>query len=71
MGNIEDSEWKDMPEFIQDDRESIKAVVIHFESVDDMKAFSKLIGRNITMKTRGFFFPVIEKKVKKVYIDES
>jgi hypothetical protein len=64
-------EWKDMPEFVQDDRESIKSVVVHFETLDDLKLFSELVGKNITMKTKGFFFPVKEGSVKKVYIDES
>jgi hypothetical protein len=66
-----DDEWKNMPEFFQEDRESIKHVLVHFETAEDMDAFSKIIGRTITMKTKGFFFPLKENKPKKVYIDES
>lgn len=64
-------EWKDMPEFIQEDKESIKAVMVHFETIQDMQEFSKLVGKNITMQTKGFFFPVKKKQEKKVYVDES
>lgn len=64
-------EWKDMPEFIQEDKESIKFVMVHFETEEDMQAFSDLVGRKITMKTKGFFFPVNNSKIKKVYVDES
>jgi len=64
-------EWQDMPEFIQEDKESIKCVSVHFETLEDMEAFSKLIGRTITMKTKGIFFPVKEKEQKQVYVNES
>lgn len=63
-------EWKDMPEFIQENKEPIKSVVIHFETIEDMKKFSELIGKNITMQTKGFFFP-IRKRKRKIYVDES
>ncbi len=63
-----EEEWQDMPEFEQGSTASIKGVMIHFETKEDMDAFSKLIGRTITMKTKGVFFPV-KKKVKKLYSD--
>ena len=63
--------WVGMPEFVQEDKESFASVVVHFESVDDMDLFSKMIGKNITKKTKGIFFPVKIKKDKEVYVDES
>jgi hypothetical protein len=72
--NYEDDiwkEWKDMPEFDQPSKASIKGVMVHFETLEDMALFSKLIGAPITMKTKGIFFPVKKNKEKKVYVDES
>lgn len=65
-----DKEWDGMPEFIAEDLKSIASVTINFLTVEDMNAFSKLIGRNITFQTKSILFPVKE-PVKKVYIDES
>jgi hypothetical protein len=66
-----EQEWLDMPEYIQEDKGSIKGVMVHFETLEDMEEFSKLIGKEITMKTKGIFFPVKKVETKKVYIDES
>jgi hypothetical protein len=65
-----DKEWDGMPEFIAEDLKSIASVTINFLTVDDMNAFSKLIGRRITFQTKSILFPVKE-SVKKIYIDES
>ena len=57
-------EWRGMPEFIQGSKASIKGVVVHFENLKDLKDFSTLVGRNVTMHTKGFFFPVKKIKLK-------
>ena len=64
------SEWKQMPEYICENKEAIKQITISFETEEDIKMFSDLISRNITMETKGIFFPVIDKD-KMEYIDES
>lgn len=64
------SEWKQMPEFQVENKETIKNISVSFETEEDMKMFSDLIGKNITMKTKGIFFPVID-KLKMEYVDES
>ena len=66
-----ESHWKNMPEFVQDNKESIASVTVHFETEEDMKEFSKLIGKNITKKTKGIFFPVKERVTPPVYVDET
>ncbi len=63
-------EWVGMPEYIQENREGVGSVVVHFETYEDMKQFGDLIGRRITPKTKGVFYPVV-KPVKKIYVDES
>ena len=64
------SEWKQMPEYEVQNKEAIKKISVSFETEEDMKKFSDLIGRNITMETKGIFFPVIEKD-KLEYIDDA
>lgn len=64
-------EWIGMPEFIQVDKESKKSVIIHFESWEDVEAFGKLVGRNITPNTKSFFFPVSKNSGGKYYTDEA
>lgn len=55
-------EWKDMPEFNQTDKTAYTSVLVSFETKQDMELFSKLVDRNVTKKTKGFFFPVKSKK---------
>jgi len=64
-----EKEWQGMPEFVSEDLKSIAAVTVNFLTVDDMNAFSELIGRRITFQTKSILFPVV-KPVKKIYIDE-
>lgn len=61
-------EWKNMPEFIQESKESIKGVTVHFETKKDLKKFNEVTGLNVTMKTKGVFFPPI-KTIKAEYFD--
>jgi len=49
--------WKDMPEYQQDDKEAIKSVNINFQSLDDLHEFNRVTGLNVTMQTKGAFFP--------------
>jgi hypothetical protein len=65
-----DKEWQGMPEFVADDLKAIASVTVNFLTVEDMNAFSELIGRRITFQTKSVLFP-IKPQVKKVYIDES
>jgi hypothetical protein len=64
-----EKEWQGMPEFVSQDLKSIAAVTVNFLTVEDMNAFSELIGRRITFQTKSILFPVV-KPVKKIYIDE-
>ena len=63
-------EWEGMPEFIAEDLKAIASVTVNFLTVEDMNAFSELIGKRITFQTKSILFPIKE-SVKKVYIDES
>jgi hypothetical protein len=65
-----EKEWEGMPEFIAEDLKAIASVTVNFLTVEDMNAFSDLIGRRITFQTKSVLFP-IALQVKKVYTDES
>ena len=65
-----EKEWEGMPEFIAEDLKAIASVTVNFLTIEDMNAFSELIGRRITFQTKSVLFP-IPSQVKKIYIDES
>jgi len=65
-----EKEWQGMPEFVQEDLKSIASVVVNFLTVEDMNAFSELIGKRVTFTTKNVLFPVKTTSVKKVWVDE-
>lgn len=64
-------EWKDMPEFVQEDLSPFKSLTVHFATLDDLKAFGKLIEQKITTDTRSIWFPPAEigRYANKRYVD--
>lgn len=63
-------EWQGMPDFVQEDLKAIHQVLVSFVTVEDMNAFSELIGKRITFTTKSVLFPVKTNLEKKVWIDE-
>lgn len=61
-------EWKDMPEFVQRDMSPFQSIIVHFESEEDMKEFSKVIGQNITHRTKSIWFPKYNRERPSNYI---
>ena len=68
-----DDEWKDMPEYIQEDLQAKYQIIVSFYTEEDIKKFAKLINQPLTTKTRSFWFPkaIIESCKNKSYTDES
>jgi len=68
-----EKEWQNMPEYSNNDLEPYQTIKIHFESQEDVENFSKLIGQQITIKTRFVWFPKQDKHryYSKIYKDES
>ena len=64
-------EWQGMPEYFQENKESVASVLVHFESKEDMQAFCELTGLTVTDKTKGVFYPAKEKTTRKVWVSES
>jgi hypothetical protein len=56
-----DTEWRGMPEFNQPDNGAIKQIIVSFDSEEGIEEFAKLVGQNITKKTKSIWFPKREK----------
>jgi hypothetical protein len=55
--NTVDSEWINMPEFIQEKQEPYTKLIVRFENKEDFEEFSKLIEQKLTQKTKSIWFP--------------
>ena len=70
-------EWKDMPEFIQDHKKTIKQVLINFQKPEHIKIFNQITGLRIPSDNfhepkkaeYGYFF--VPDKPRLAYIDEE
>jgi hypothetical protein len=60
VGEWYEEAWKGMPEFVQKDLASYKMIYVHFETREDMDAFSKLIGQKIGLNTKSIWYPEAE-----------
>jgi hypothetical protein len=52
-----DNEWDGMPEFISNDENAVRDIIVHFTSDEDVKKFAELVNQNITDKTKFIWFP--------------
>jgi len=52
-------EWKDMPEFVQEEQRPFSQVIVRFRNQEDLDAFSAAIGQKLTKKTKSIWFPAI------------
>lgn len=50
-------EWRGMPEFIQNDLTPWKTVYVHFEDIEAIRAFAKLVEQPVTTETRSLWYP--------------
>ena len=48
-----ETEWLDMPEFIQEKQEPYAKIIFRFSCEEDLRSFAKLIGQNLTHKTKS------------------
>jgi hypothetical protein len=54
------AEWKDMPEFTQQDLTPWKSMLVHFESPGDLARFAVLVEQTLSPRTRSIWFPAAE-----------
>jgi hypothetical protein len=66
-------EWKNMPEFVQVNKEPCQKIVINFETYDDVLNFAKLLGFSVTNKTKSIWFPIRDKDKPReyAYVDKN
>lgn len=55
-------EWLEMPEFIQEDAQPIKQIIVSFLKKEDIEDFAKLVEQNITENTRSLWYPEVQKE---------
>lgn len=67
------NEWKEMPEFIQNKKDSYAKIIVRFDNEDDLQEFAKLIGQKLTNKTKSIWYPFKSHwgGIKKIWKDES
>lgn len=53
--------WVDMPEFEQEDERSFRKLIVHFENAEDAASFFRIIGQEVTDKTKTIWFPAHER----------
>lgn len=54
---VAEDEWTGMPEFTQDDKNSFRKIIVHFETQSDVDEFSRLVGQKFTPKTSSIWHP--------------
>lgn len=66
-------EWKDMPEFIQKQKEVYAEIIFRFDNAKDLQDFSNLIGQNLTRKTKSAWYPPLVRgaDIVKRWVSES
>ncbi|KKN56709.1 hypothetical protein LCGC14_0569380 [marine sediment metagenome] len=72
MPTWQENEWQGMPEFVQEDL-TLHSLVVHFQTKEDIEAFSKLVDQQITSKTKFIWYPkVTQEQLEKLrFVDEE
>lgn len=55
-------DWRGMPEFVQEDKEAERQIVVNFRSDEDAQKFGEVIGQRISDRTRSIWFPEAERE---------
>ena len=61
-------EWKDMPEFVQEDKTAFKQILVNFRNEEDLKKFGELVNQKITISTKSIYFPQHDKEKPNNYL---
>lgn len=64
-------EWKDMPEFISENKKPYQQIIVSFRDFNDVKEFAKRLGLNVTPKTDALWFPLKEKESGLYYKNDN
>lgn len=56
-----EAEWRGMPEFNQPDNGALRQIIVSFDTEEGVEEFARLVGQNLTKKTKSIWFPKREK----------
>lgn len=72
-GGKPETEWQDMPEFIQEKQEPYQKIIVRFDCEKDVEDFAKKIGQNITPNTQSVWHPKLKMVpfMDKEYINDT
>ena len=56
-----EKDWKGMPEFVQPEAGPFRTISVHFKDQGSVDAFARLIGQDLTEKTKWVWYPEIVK----------
>jgi hypothetical protein len=54
---IQDQEWFDMPEFVQEKLEPYAKIIIRVDNKDDLEDLAKRLNQPLTQKTKSAWHP--------------
>lgn len=52
--------WKGMPDFVQENKKPFKRMNISFRTREDFLEFQRVIGQEMTEKTKSIWYPELE-----------
>lgn len=72
-GDSPTSEWKGMPEFVQEKQEPYAKITVRFDNEEALQEFAKLIGQKLTNKTQSIWHPELIRgaKLKEFWVDPN
>jgi len=53
--------WQDMPEFIQEEKDSYAKIIIRFDKEEDLYNFARLINQKLSKNTKSIWYPKLER----------
>ena len=66
-------EWKNMPEYVQEDLTPFRVINVRFRNQEDVDKFQELMNQKITEKQKTIWFPYAAPRKASLfrYVDES
>lgn len=59
--------WKNMPDFVQEEKKSFRSVVIRFRTESDYNEFSKLIEQELSIDSKSIWYPELNNEPNRFF----
>lgn len=59
-----ENEWRDMPEYAQEDLRPFRTIHVHFKNAEDVQQFSEKIGQPLGDRTGWIWFPPVAREAR-------